>query len=109
MIAFLFDDPAINQYENLVVSLPNCFSKYKPLNNRYGKVNSGSWYTTAYNNCIKDMKKDFLCPLILANDKTTISEISDLHVDAIFIPSSVLNLAVSSSNFLLCIIHNIKF
>ena len=104
MIASLFDDPAINQYKNLVVSLPNCFSKYKPPDNRYGKVNSGSWYTMAYNNCIKDMKKDFLCPLILANDKTTISEIGDIHVDAIFITSSVFNLAVSCYDFLPCIL-----
>ena len=100
MLASLFDDPRINQYANLVVSSPNQFSKYQPSDNRYGEVNSGIWYNTAYKNCMKDPSMDFLCPIILANEKTTISEIGDLHVDAIFMTTSLFNLKVSSIYFI---------
>ena len=62
MIASLFNDPVINNYDNLVVKKLNQFSKYVPSDNRYSKVNSGSWYNTAYSNCVKDKEKDFLCP-----------------------------------------------
>ena len=102
MLAFLFADPTINQYDNLVVSSPNCFSKYQPSNNRYGEVNSGKWYNTAYDNCVKDPNTNFLCPIILANDKTTLSEIGDLHVDAIFMTTSLFDLKVSFSFLLIC-------
>jgi len=97
MLASLFDDPTINQKENLVISSPNRFSQYKPTDNRFGEVNSGTWYATAYNNCIKDPDTDFLCPIILASDKTTLSEIGDLHVDAIFMTTSLFNLKVCIS------------
>lgn len=95
MLASLFDDPQLNKYKNLVVSSPNCFSKYCPPDNRYGEVNSGIWYNTAYSNCVDDPQTDFLCPIILASDKTTLSEIGDLHVDAIFLTTSLFNLKVS--------------
>ena len=48
-------------------------------------------------NCIKNPEKDFLCPLILSSDKTTLSEIGDLHVDAIFITLSIFNYKVNIS------------
>lgn len=99
MLASLFDDPTINQKANLVVNTPNRFSKYQPTNNRFGEVNSGTWYTTAYNNCVKDPSKDFLCPIIFASNKTTISEIGDLHVDAIFMTLSLFDLKVSNDVF----------
>ena len=101
MLASLFDNPTINQKENLVISSPNRFSQYKPTDNRFGEVNSGTWYTTAYNNCIKDPDTDFLCPIILASNKTTLSEIGDLHVDAIFMTTSLFNLKVCISFILL--------
>ena len=69
----------------------NRFGKYDPPNNRYGEVNSGKWYQNAYNNCINDPEKDFLCPIIFSNDKTTLSDIGDLHVDGIFMTTSLLN------------------
>lgn len=95
MIASLFNDPVINNYDNLVVKKPNQFSKYVPSDNRYGKVNSGSWYNTAYSKCVKDKETDFLCPLILASKKTTLLEMGYLHFDALFLTTSIFNLEVS--------------
>ena len=78
----------------MVISCPNWFSQYQPTDNRFGEVNSDTWYTTAYTNCIKDPNTDFLCPIILASDKTTLSEIGDLHMDAILMTTSLFNLKV---------------
>ena len=54
-------------------------------------MNSGTWYEVAYNKCINVAGKDFSCPLILASDKTTLSKIGDLHVNAIFMTTSIFN------------------
>ena len=94
MLASLFNSPELNHYNNLVVNSTDWFAKYVPDDGLIGEVNSGSWYGTAYNNCINDPNKDFLCPLILASDKTTLSEIGDLHVDAIFMSTSIFNIKV---------------
>ena len=100
MLESLFNDARLNKYENLVINPNNIFGKYDPPNNRYGEVNSGQWYQIAYQNCIKNNETNFLCPLILASDKTTLSEIGDLHVDAIFMSTSIFNYKVSHSNLL---------
>ena len=96
MIASLFADPTLNQYKNLVVNPRNRFSKYEPADDRYGEVNSGVWYQKAYANCVQNPDKDFLCPIILSNDKTTLSDIGDLHIEAIFLTSSLFNVVVST-------------
>ncbi len=96
MLMSLFNDNELNKYENLVVNSVDQFSKYIPADGRIGEVNSGKWYNVAYTNCIKDPTNEFLCPLILANDKTTLSEIGNLHVDAIFMTTSVFNVHVSA-------------
>ena len=96
MLASLLADPVLNQSKNLVINKHNRLGKYEPPNNRYGEVNSGEWYQTAYANCIKDPEKDFLCPIILSNDKTTLSDIGDLHVDGIFMTTSLFNVEVSN-------------
>lgn len=95
MLISLFDDASLNQKENLVVNTNNVFSKYVPSNNQLGEVNSGKWYKVAYDNCISDPETDFLCPIILASDKTTILEMGDLHVDAIFMTSSLFDYKVN--------------
>ena len=91
----MFANKTWNTYDNLVVNSKQQFSKYEPYDNRFGEVNTGEWYQNAYQNCIQDPNTDFLCPLILASDKTTLSEIGDLHVDAIFLTTSIFNLKVS--------------
>ena len=95
MLLSLFDDVLLNQKENLVVNPNNAFSKYMAPNNKLGEVNSGKWYQVAYENCVKDPETDFLCPIILASDKTTILEMGDLHVDAIFMTTSLFDYKVS--------------
>ena len=95
MMASLFEDPILNQYKNLVVNSKNRFAKYEPPDERYGEANSGMWYQNTYSNCVKDPNKDFLCPIILASDKTTLSDMGDLHVDAIFLTLSLFNVKVS--------------
>jgi hypothetical protein len=94
MLESLFNDQSLNCYENLVINPKNTFGKYEPPDNRLGEVNSGRWYHTAYDTCIQDPDKDFLCPLILASDKTTLSDMGDLHVDAIFMSTSIFNFKV---------------
>ena len=94
MLLSLFDNKDLNKKENLVVNASDSFAKYMSSNNRLGEVNSGKWYRVAYNNCITDPEKDFLCPIILASDKTTISEMGDLHVDAIFMTTSLFDYKV---------------
>jgi len=96
LLATLFNDSKLNQYKNLVVNKQDRFSKYIPEDNWIGEVNSGQWYNTAYNNLIKDKDVDFLCPLILASNKTTLSNMGDLHVDAIFMSTSIFNCQVST-------------
>ena len=95
MLLSLFDDVELNQKENLVVNTNDVFSKYKPPNNKLGEVNSSKWYNVAYENCISDSDTEFLCPIILANDKTTILEMGDLHVDAIFTTTSLFDYKVN--------------
>ena len=94
MLMSLFDSTELNQYENLVVNSKNRYDKYEPDDNRFGEVNSGTWYTTAYNYCIEDPSTNFLCPLVIDSDKTTLSEIGDLHVDAIFMSTLLFNTKV---------------
>lgn len=97
MLMSLFDSQELNQMDNLVVNSKNIFSKYDPDDNRYGEVNSGTWYGKAYQNCIKKPEEDFLCPIILASDKTTLSDMGDLHVDAIFMTTSIFDIKVSTA------------
>ena len=94
LLSSLFNDTEVNKYENLVVNSHDRFGKYEPSDNQLGEVNSGKWYKTAYDNLIKDQENNFLCPLILASDKTTLSDMGDLHVDAIFMTTSIFNTQV---------------
>ena len=52
LIASLFHDIDLNQYENLVVNPYDRFGKYDPVDNRFGEVNSGQRYNKAYKNMI---------------------------------------------------------
>lgn len=73
----------------MVVNSSDRFAKYESDDGLLGEVNSGTWYDVAYNSCITDIDKEFLCPLILASDKTILSEIGDLHIDAIFMTALI--------------------
>ncbi len=97
LLSSLFSDTELNKYENLVVNEQDRFSMYKAVDERLGEVNSGQWYKTAYHNLVGDPEDDFLCPIILANNKTTLSEMGDLHVDAIFMTTSIFNTEVSNA------------
>lgn len=98
MLMSLFDNQELSQRDNLVVNASDMFSKYEPEDDRYGEINSGTWYNKAYDTCINDPEKDFLCPIVLANDKTTLSDMGDLHVDAIFMTTSIFNIKASTTN-----------
>ncbi|HEY9299357.1 MAG TPA: hypothetical protein VIQ31_23955 [Phormidium sp.] len=95
LLASLFNDTELNQDKNLVLNANDRFGKYVSKDNKLGEINSGHWYETAYKNLITDPENDFLCPLILASDKTTLSEMGDLHVDAIFMTTTIFNTKVS--------------
>ena len=96
MLISLFDNHKLSHMDNLVVNEHDLFAKYDPEDNRYGEINSGTWYNKAYQTCIKNPEEDFLCPIVLANDKTTLSEMGDLHADAIFMTTSIFNIKVSA-------------
>lgn len=85
----LFQDSSLNKLENLVVNNSNRFAKYVSPDGKLGEINSGLWYKNAYNHCISDPDTEFLCLIILASDKTTLSDMGDLHVDAIFLTTSI--------------------
>jgi hypothetical protein len=89
MLSSLLNDPELTQEEKLFVSKKDRFSKYEVLDSRLGEVNSGLWFDRAHQNMIKNPDKDFLCPLILDSDKTTLSEKGDLHLDAILMTTSM--------------------
>ena len=65
------------------------------------KINSGEWYNTTFDKCITNPETDFLCPLVLASDKTTLSDMGNLHVDAIFMTTSLFNIQVRFIDFVM--------
>ena len=67
--------------------MTSSFSGYTSIDSRLGKVNSDKWYQTAYQNCVTDSKADFLCPIILATDETVISDMENLHANAMSMPT----------------------
>ena len=71
MLMLLFNNPELNQSQNLVINAANKFKKYEAPYDRYGKISSGTWYNNAYANCIKNSETKFLCLLVHASDKTT--------------------------------------
>ena len=101
MLVSLFDNQELNQMDNLVVNCNNVFSKYDPEDNKYGEINSGTWYDKAYQTCIKNPEADFLCPIVLASDKTTLLDMGDLHVDAIFMTTSIFDIKVSAAHYVM--------
>ena len=96
----LFDSQKLNQKHNLAVNPHDPFSKYDPDDNRFGEINSGTWYDKAYQTCVQSPEEDFLCPIVLASDKTTLSDMGDLHVDAIFMTTSIFNTKVSVASMM---------
>ena len=47
MLMSLFDNQELNQFANLFVNPHDMFSKYKPEDDRYGEIYSGTWYNKA--------------------------------------------------------------
>jgi len=60
----LFDNQELNQYANLVVNPHDMFSKYKPEDDRYGEINSGTWYNKAYKVVLKNLKRLFCVQIV---------------------------------------------
>ena len=75
----LFNDTSLNRLENLVIDPANPYGRYVAPDGLLGEVNSGAFYDMAYENLVKDPKKDFMTCLILQMDKTTVSENAHLH------------------------------
>ena len=92
MLAALLDDKEVNQDCNLVVNKDDHFAWYESPNGKLGEVNSGHWYQQAYDNKVMDPNKDFLMPIILAMDKTTISNSAHLHVFAVMFTTTIFDL-----------------
>ena len=62
MLMFHFDNTELNQIDNLAVILSDRFARYDPPNDKYGEINSDTWYNTAYNNCNGNPSTDFYAP-----------------------------------------------
>ena len=99
LLASLFNDTQLNQCENLVINPKDRFGKFVLWDNRLGEVNSGQWCETSYKNMVTDPDNNFLCPIILASDKTTLSDMGDLHVNVIFMTTSIFNTQVRLFDF----------
>ena len=95
MLESLFNDPEISHESNLVINLDDPFSQYKSKNGILGEVNSGSWYRQAYKNMVHNSSEDFLCPIIFAMDKTTISNMLSLHVYAVMFTTTISDFKVN--------------
>ena len=68
----LFQDLSLNRMENLVVNQTDPFRRYDPPSGHLGEINSSEHYAIiAYENMILD--PDFLCPIIMYMDETTVS------------------------------------
>jgi hypothetical protein len=69
----LFNDPRVNQLENLIINPDDPFGKYISPDGKLNDVNSAQIYELAYNHCCTT-DKDFLALVILYMDKTVISQ-----------------------------------
>jgi hypothetical protein len=87
----LFQDSRLNQIENLVVSDEDPFSKYMPPDGLLGEVNSGDHYQIAYAELVNNPGKDFLCPIIMYMDETTISLQSQISCHPVMFTTSIFN------------------
>ena len=75
MLESLLTDPdLVGDISNLDVNPDNPFGMYKSSNNVLSCINSGTWYKRAYKHLIKDPKKDFLCPIIIASDEAKLKQ-----------------------------------
>jgi len=75
MLESLLTDPdLVGNISNLDVNQDNPFGMYQSPNNVLSCVNSGRWYRKAYKALVKDPKKDFLCPIIMASDEAKMSQ-----------------------------------
>ena len=101
MLASFFYSPELNQCQNLVINSRDRFAKYETDDWLLGEVSSGTWYDIAYNKCITDANKDFICPFVFASNKTTLSQVRNLHVDAIFMTTSICIIQVKTIIMLL--------
>ena len=87
----LFQDKTLNQMENLVVNATDPFRRYTPPTGRLGEINSGEHYAIAYENMVLDPAKDFLCPIIMYIDETTVSMQSQISCHPVMFTSTLFN------------------
>jgi hypothetical protein len=95
MLLSLFNDKQLNRLENLVINPSNPFGKYEAPDGRLHEINSGAFYDKAYSTMCKNPSKDFLAPIIMYMDKTTVSNNANLHSFPIMFSCSLFKLQVS--------------
>lgn len=96
MLSSLMNDKCCNKMSNLVVNSKDPFGKYVSPTGKLGEVNSGHWYHDAYKSKVKDSNNGFLIPIIIALDKTTISNATPLHIFIIMLTTITFKQSISN-------------
>jgi len=91
----LLEDPVLNQIQNLVVNPQDPFLPFSTENQCRSEILTGSWYQTACSTMITNPSKQFCCPIVIATDKTTISEKADYSSHPVFFTLAIFNKMVS--------------
>ena len=87
----LFQDSELNQMENLVVNPTDPFEKYDSPDGYLGEVNTGDHYQIAYAEMITNPDTDFLCPIIMYMDETTVSLQSQITCHPVMFTTTIFN------------------
>ena len=95
---------SLNQMENLVVNPTDPFQKYDSPDGFLGEVNTGNHYQIAYAEMITNPDTNFLCPIIMYMDATTVSLQSQITSHPVMFTTTIFcrqqrNLQVDSLRF----------
>ena len=93
MLISMFDDKELNVLENLAVNLKDLFGKYVSPDGRLGELNSGSFYANAFATMVTSAD-DFLAPITMAIDKTSISNNAHLSIFPAMFSTTIFNTKV---------------
>ena len=89
LLSLFQDSGELNQMENLVVNPTDPFRKYDSPDGYLGEVNTGDHYQIAYAEMITNPDTNFLCPIIMYMDETTVSLQSQITCHPVMFTTTV--------------------
>ena len=91
LLSLLNDKFLFENISNLDINPNDPFGKYRAPNRILRTINSGHRYQLAYQNLIKDEKKEFLLPIIFACDETKVSSQGKTSCWPLLFTTTILN------------------